>query len=228
MPEMWNQRAPLEDRLPVELVGLGEGDGGPVAVVDHGRGTLGRACLHEVDAQAAGPADDVVGLDLHRAQGADGGIAERVRRQGRDVARPQPVVGHRYGHVGLTTGERRLQRAGLWNRRSWPGDFSRIMISPSVTTSGRSMEVVMDSGYYWMSGVIIPGARREPGASRVPANWPRPYDSSVSLRRSQPGTNSGSILARSYGCPASRSQSRSIPAFDDHDIDIDSAEQAVP
>ena len=113
MPEMWNQRAPSKMASPVELVGRSLGDGRAVAVVDHGRGALRGPGLHEVDAQATGSPDDVVGLDLHRAQGADGGVAERARRQGRDVARAQPVVGHRHGHVGLAAGEGRLQRAAL-------------------------------------------------------------------------------------------------------------------
>ncbi len=102
-----------EDGLPVELLGLGLRDGRTRPVVDHGGGPLRGAGLDEVDAQAPFATDDVVGLDLHRAQRAHRRITEGVSRQSRDVARPQAVVGHRHGHVGLASGERRLQRTRL-------------------------------------------------------------------------------------------------------------------
>src|SRR5690606_39767357 len=79
------------------------------AVVDDRRGALARAGLGEVDADALAAADDGAGLHALGAEGADGGVANRVLRQLRDVPAVEPEVREAHGHVGLAAAERRLE-----------------------------------------------------------------------------------------------------------------------
>src|SRR5699024_1065520 len=68
----------LEDLVPVDVAGLGQGDGGVGTVIDHLAGQLVGAVLQEVDAHAAGATLDLAHVHAEAAQLLDTLVANGV------------------------------------------------------------------------------------------------------------------------------------------------------
>ena len=80
----------FESALPVDVSGLGQGDGAVVAIVGHLRRTLVGAGLDVVNAHAPFAADDSRSIHAEAAQFADDSIGHRILvRQNRHESRGQ-------------------------------------------------------------------------------------------------------------------------------------------
>ena len=103
----------LEDLVPVDVAGLGQGDGGVGTVVDHLAGQLVGAVLQEVDAHAAGATLDLAHVHAEAAQLLDTLVANGVVGQHGAVLGVHAVVGQGHGHVGLAAAEGGLHHIAL-------------------------------------------------------------------------------------------------------------------
>ena len=125
IPVMWNQPAPANDRIPVDIARLGPRDGASVAVVDHFRGPLVGARFQVIDAQPPLAAHDVRRVHAEAAQFADRRIGDGILiRQRGDERGRKPEHRQRDGDVGLSSAEcghelRALQKP-LESRRRQP------------------------------------------------------------------------------------------------------------
>ena len=99
--------------VPVDRIRLHLADGRAGPVVDHHRGALARAGLREVDPDTAAAAQDPAGLHAFGAQRADRRLADRVRRQTRDVLALEPELREADGDVRLAAAECRAEHGGL-------------------------------------------------------------------------------------------------------------------
>ena len=120
----------LQNRIPIDIAGLGKGDRAIVAVVNHLRGTLVCARFHVVHAHAALGAQDLRSVHAKAAQLRHHGVGDRiVRRQRRDVGRRQSETRQRHRDVGFPAPKsghelRRLQEALEARRRQAQHDLS--------------------------------------------------------------------------------------------------------
>ena len=104
----------LEGLVPVDVAGLGQGDGGILTVIDHLAGAGVGAGLQIVDAHAAlVGADDAAGIHAELAQLLDALIGDGVLGQDGEVSHVLAVVSQGNGHVGLAAAEGGLQHGAL-------------------------------------------------------------------------------------------------------------------
>jgi hypothetical protein len=101
------------DLVPLHRVGGDVADGRLRAIVDDRPGPLAGAGLGEINPDAMAGANDVRGVDALGAQCPHAGIADRVRREARDVAAVQAELREAGGDVGLAAAEGRRQHGRL-------------------------------------------------------------------------------------------------------------------
>src|SRR4051812_8091111 len=106
-------RGALHHAIPCNRVGRHLTDRGMGAIVDDGRCALACARLREIDAEAIAAADDEIRPDAFGAQGAQSGLADRVRRESRHVLTLEAELRKADRDVCFAAAERRRQHRRL-------------------------------------------------------------------------------------------------------------------
>src|SRR5262249_38763805 len=99
----------FHDRIPVDAVRRQLADGRMRAIVDDRRGALARAGLRIVDPDAVAATNDVIGPDAFCPKRADGGVADGVFREPRDVVAIETELREADGDVRFAAPERRRE-----------------------------------------------------------------------------------------------------------------------
>ena len=115
----------LKDLVPVEVGGLGLGNGGVGAVIDADAAALGSALFVKVDADPVAAPDNLGGVYAIAAQGVDSGLTDGVGGQLGDEGGIHTVIGQRDRHIGFAAAE---------------GEFHMIALDKTLVVVGLQAE----------------------------------------------------------------------------------------